>query len=63
MMPDALTVREAAHRLGFTLDYVYKLLYTAKLGGYKPKGSRTWIIPIDEIKLFEANRRKANHGR
>jgi excisionase family DNA binding protein len=60
-MPDALTVREAAHRLGFTLDYIYKLLYTGKLDGYKPRGSRTWLIPLAAIQQLQ--KRRASHAR
>jgi excisionase family DNA binding protein len=42
-----VSVPEAARRLGFTLKYVYDLLYSGRLKAEKKMGR--WRIPIEEI--------------
>ena len=39
---------EAARRLGVGLDYVYSLLWTGKLVGYKV--GRIWRVPLRAIR-------------
>ena len=43
-----LSVSEAARSLGFTLKYVYDLLYSGRLKADKKQGR--WRIPAAEIK-------------
>jgi len=42
-----ISVSEAARRLGFTLKYVYDLLYSGRLKAEKKMGR--WSIPAEEI--------------
>lgn len=43
-----VTVREAALRAGWTLKYIYDLLYSGRLPGAQKVG-RTWRIPVQAI--------------
>jgi excisionase family DNA binding protein len=45
--PKVLTVRETARQLGYTLKYVYDLLYSGRLPGRK-KGQQ-WRIPVEAV--------------
>jgi excisionase family DNA binding protein len=47
MADERVSVPEAAKRLGFTLKYVYDLLYSGRLKAEKKMGR--WRIPIEEI--------------
>ncbi len=47
MESESVTVPEAARRLGFTLKYVYDLLYSGRLKAEKKKGR--WRISKGEI--------------
>jgi excisionase family DNA binding protein len=47
MESETVTVPEAARRLGFTLKYVYDLLYSGRLKAEKKMGR--WRIPTEEI--------------
>lgn len=48
-MKRTLTVRETARREGWTLKYVYDLLYSGRLPGRKI--GRRWVIPAEAPKL------------
>jgi excisionase family DNA binding protein len=50
---EALTVPAAARQLGFTLKYVYDLVYSGRLAAKKVEGR--WQIPAAEV---EARLRK-----
>ena len=43
----ALSVPDAARRLGFTLKYVYDLVHSGRLTAEKVSGR--WQIPADEV--------------
>ena len=47
MANECVSVPEAAKRLGFTLKYVYDLLYSGRLKADKQMGR--WRIPTEEI--------------
>jgi excisionase family DNA binding protein len=47
MAHERVSVPEAARRLGFTLKYVYDLLYSGRLKADKKLGR--WRIPVEEI--------------
>lgn len=47
MADESVSVPEAARRLGFTLKYVYDLLYSGRLKAEKKMGR--WRIPTEEI--------------
>lgn len=47
MEGENITVPEAARMLGFTLKYVYDLLYSGRLKADKKMGR--WQIPMKEI--------------
>ncbi len=51
-----LGAREAARQLGWSLDYVYKLLWFDKFHGATKVGKR-WVIPADTVKaMLEAKK-------
>ena len=47
MAGEHISVPEAAKRLGYTLKYVYDLLYSGRLNAQKEMGR--WRIPAEEI--------------
>jgi excisionase family DNA binding protein len=47
MKDENVSVPEAARRLGFTLKYVYDLVYSGRLKAEKKLGR--WSIPMTEI--------------
>lgn len=47
MADESVSVSETARRLGFTLKYVYDLLYSGRLKAEKERGR--WRIPSEEI--------------
>ena len=47
MADERVSVPEAAKRLGFTLKYVYDLVYSGRLKAEKKMGR--WRIPTEEI--------------
>lgn len=49
-----MTVPVAARRLGFTLKYVYDLVYSGKLNANKIAGR--WQIPEREVEAIAARR-------
>ena len=57
-MKQALSVREAAGRLGCTLKYVYDLLYASKL--QSEKNGRQWRISATAIEAYLKNREARN---
>jgi excisionase family DNA binding protein len=54
--PKELTAIEAARRLGVGLDYLYSLLWTGKLEGYKV--GRNWRISAEKV---EARRKRQSN--
>jgi excisionase family DNA binding protein len=49
-----ITGADAAKKLGFSADYVRKLIRTGKMNGIKI--GRNWIIDIDELKKITRQR-------
>ena len=49
-----ITGAEAAKKLGFSADYVRKLIRTGKMDGQKI--GRNWIINIEELKKITRQR-------
>jgi len=49
-----VTVRETAQKLGFTMKYVYDLVYSGKLPAEKV--ARQWRIPLSAIETRLAQR-------
>lgn len=56
MAGESVSVPEAARRLGFTLKYVYDLLYSGRLKAEKKLGR--WRIPTEEIEARLKMRRE-----
>jgi len=52
--PSTLTVPAAARRLGFTLKYVYDLIYSGRLQAEKLGGR--WHIPVTAVDARLAKR-------
>lgn len=47
-----LSVREAAHALGCTINYIFQLLWSERLvGASKPKNK--WRIPVSAIETYK----------
>lgn len=58
-MKAELTAREAAERLGYHINHVYRLLQNGRLKGRQ--FNRVWIIPSSEVERIKA--RQDQHGR
>ena len=54
-MKNSLSVPEVARKLGFTLKYVYDLVYAGKLKAEKVAGR--WKIPVSEVNALAARKR------
>jgi excisionase family DNA binding protein len=54
MATKTVSVREAARRLGWTLKYVYDLLYSGRLLGTKV--GRKWSIPASAVEELLSRR-------
>ena len=54
---ELLTAMESCRRLGISLDYLYRLLYSQKLPGTKENG--VWRIPVSAIEA-RLRQRKAS---
>jgi excisionase family DNA binding protein len=50
-----LTISGAAKRLGFTLKYIYDLVYSGRIRAEKVSGR--WKIPASEIEALAAKKR------
>jgi DNA (cytosine-5)-methyltransferase 1 len=51
---DYITSAEAAKQLGFSADYMRKLIRTGKLAGEKL--GRNWIVQVEELKKITRQR-------
>ena len=58
-MDDVLTSKEAARRLGYSLDHLYRLLKAETIKGRR--WGREWMIPRSEIERVRAL--QDDHGR
>ena len=58
-MEGVLTAKDAAERLGYSLDHVYRLLKKGTLHGRR--WGREWMISIEEIERIKAL--QDEHGR
>jgi len=54
-----LTTKQAAERLGYSVDHVYRLLKARVIRGRR--WGREWMIPTDEVQRVKAL--QDDHGR
>ncbi len=52
-----LTVRESARRLGVTLDFLYRVLWSGQLAGAR-KVAKTWRIPAAAVEARRKERQR-----
>jgi excisionase family DNA binding protein len=56
-MKETLSVRQAAKKFGYTLKYVYDLLYAQKLEGARKNG-KIWQIPAAALESWRRRQKR-----
>ncbi len=58
MKEKMLAVGEAARKSGYTLNYIYNLLYSGRVKGAKKVG-REWRIPVESVEALKRRKRRS----
>lgn len=58
MKEKMLAVAEVARETGFTLNYIYNLLYSGRIQGAK-KAGREWRIPAQSVETLKRRKQRS----